>query len=71
MAAVAASGAALAALTGPGAGECDPPGVDSLRDADPLRDLADACLDGLAGMARVEAGFAALKVLFRKALAEL
>ena len=28
-----------------------------------MRDLADACLDGLADMARVEARFAALKVL--------
>ena len=34
---------------------------------DPLRDLADECLDGLAGMARVEARFAALKVLLAAA----
>ncbi|MDZ4351573.1 MAG: DUF222 domain-containing protein, partial [Arthrobacter sp.] len=40
------------------AAESDPPG------ADPLRDLADASLDGLAGLARMEARFAALKVRF-------
>ncbi|MDP9982531.1 hypothetical protein J2W14_001919, partial [Pseudarthrobacter oxydans] len=42
--------------------------AESLRDAeldpwaDPLRDRADACLDGLAEAAREEARFAALKV---------
>ena len=73
LAALAASVAALAALTGSGESLADPSGIDPsgcrcsdagpLRGADPLRDLADACLDGLAGMARVEAGMAALKVL--------
>ena len=33
-----------------------------MRDADPLRDLADGCLDGLAEVARLEARTAALKV---------
>ncbi|MET4137572.1 DUF222 domain-containing protein [Pseudarthrobacter sp. PvP090] len=70
LAAVAASVAALTALTGSGDAESAPPGVDPFRDAesglflaDPLRDLADASLDGLGGAARVEAQFAALKVL--------
>jgi hypothetical protein len=31
-------------------------------EADPLGDLADACLDGLAGVARMEARLAAVKV---------
>ena len=61
-AAVAASAAALAAFTGSGAERTDPPGADALRDADPLRDLADGCLDGLAEVARLEARTAALKV---------
>jgi hypothetical protein len=39
-------------------GACDP-----VEGGDPLRDLADACLDGLAGIARVESQAAALKVL--------
>ncbi len=41
-------------------------GTDNLRaiGADPLRDQADACLDGLAEVARVEARMAALKVHF-------
>ncbi|MET3920512.1 DUF222 domain-containing protein [Arthrobacter sp. UYEF20] len=70
--AVAASAAVLAAFTGPGVDRTDPPGADPLRDvdplrsadppADPLRDLADACLDGLADLARLEARTAALKV---------
>ena len=34
----------------------------AIAGADPLRDLADACLDGLAGIARREAGTAAEKV---------
>ncbi|MGP4033245.1 DUF222 domain-containing protein [Pseudarthrobacter sp. 1C304] len=38
-------------------------GSDPLEGGDPLRDLADACLDGLAGLARVEAQGAALKAL--------
>ncbi|SFT68867.1 HNH endonuclease signature motif containing protein [Arthrobacter sp. ov118] len=53
----------------PGAGqpgtdafETGQPGTDSLRDADPLRAFADACLDGLAELARLESGLAALKV---------
>ncbi|MET4096105.1 hypothetical protein ABIB51_003053, partial [Arthrobacter sp. UYCu712] len=68
LAAVAASAAALAAFTGAGAAQTDPSGPDPLRnaapleDADPLRDLADDCLDGLADVARMEARFAALKV---------
>jgi hypothetical protein len=45
-----------------GSGHPRPSGAGPLSD-DPLRDLADASLDGLAGAARVEAGFAALKVL--------
>ena len=71
LAAVAASAAALAAFAGSGADalrDADPPGADRLRDtdplqnADPLRDLADGFLDGLAEVARLEARTAALKV---------
>ncbi|MDN4644560.1 HNH endonuclease signature motif containing protein [Arthrobacter sp. PsM3] len=36
--------------------------TDPFRGIDPLRDLADDCLDALAGVARLEAGVAALKV---------
>ncbi|HEX9089750.1 MAG TPA: DUF222 domain-containing protein, partial [Arthrobacter sp.] len=36
--------------------------ADALGDSDPLRDLADGCLDGLAGVARLESRTAALKV---------
>jgi hypothetical protein len=62
LAAVAASAASLAARAFP-RGDCtDPLGPDFPLDADPLRDQADACLDGLAGLARFEAGAAALKV---------
>ena len=61
--AVAASVAALAACIGAGADHADLPGADPLHGDDPLRDLADECLDGLAEMARLEARFAALKVL--------
>ncbi|HSO91017.1 MAG TPA: endonuclease, partial [Arthrobacter sp.] len=68
-ASVAASVAALAVFTGAGADSSDASGADPFRDveadspwADPLRDLADSCLDGLAGMARLEAQTAALKV---------
>ncbi|TSE14556.1 DUF222 domain-containing protein [Arthrobacter sp. KBS0703] len=53
-----ASLAAMAALAGSGAGKVASTG------ADPLQDEADACLDGLAAAARVEAGMAALKVHF-------
>ena len=61
--AVAASAAALAALTGAGgADRTDPPGADRLQNADPLRDLADGCLDGLAELTRLEARTATLKV---------
>nr|WP_261792352.1 HNH endonuclease signature motif containing protein [Arthrobacter sp. PM3] len=64
MAAVAASVAALAALAGGAASSGAD--VDSAGAAepgvDPLRDFADGCLDGLALVARVEAGVAALKV---------
>ncbi|SDK89391.1 hypothetical protein SAMN04487916_1041, partial [Arthrobacter sp. ov407] len=68
MEAVAASVAALAAITGTGADHADPPSADPLqvadplRDADPLRKLADDCLDGFAEVARLEARTAALKV---------
>ncbi|WP_426976126.1 DUF222 domain-containing protein [Pseudarthrobacter sp. O4] len=55
-----ASTAVLAAFTG--ADRPDPPGADPLRNIDPLRNLADACLDGLADVARLEARTAALKV---------
>ena len=51
--AVAASVAALWALIDAG-----------LDGADPLQALADGCLDGLAGSARLEAAAAALKVRF-------
>jgi hypothetical protein len=54
--AVAASAAVLVAFAGAGADCSDSPG------ADPLRNLADACLDGLADVARLEARTAALKV---------
>ena len=65
--AVAASAAALRALIGGGADRpdqagADSPGVDRLEGADPLRTLADDCLDGLAEVARLEARTAALKV---------
>ncbi len=60
--AVAESVAGLAALAGSGAGHADPPVVDSLPDSDPLRGLAEGCLDGLAEVARLEARTAALKV---------
>ncbi|AXJ10694.1 HNH endonuclease signature motif containing protein [Arthrobacter sp. PM3] len=64
LAAVAASVAALAALAGGAASSGAD--VDSAGAAepgtDPLRDFADGCLDGLALVARLEAGMAALKV---------
>ena len=68
LAALAASAAALTALSGDGADQPDPCGTDLtrdadlMRDADPLRTLADGCLDGLAALARLEARTAALKV---------
>ena len=62
MEAVAASVAALAALAGAAASDANPAVVDSSPDADPLRRLADGCLDGLAEVARLEARTAALRV---------
>ncbi|MCX6500491.1 MAG: DUF222 domain-containing protein [Arthrobacter sp.] len=56
VAAVAASAAALAALIDAGAD------ADLAPDADPLRAVAEACLDGLAEVARGEARLGALKV---------
>jgi hypothetical protein len=58
--AVAASTSVLTALAG--ADHSDLPGADPLPNADPLRRLADDCLDGLADVARLEARTAALKV---------
>ncbi|MET4135262.1 DUF222 domain-containing protein [Pseudarthrobacter sp. PvP090] len=82
LAAVAALTAALDSVAGGGADRADlscsdqtgpsfsdrtgPSGAGPLWD-DPLRDLADACLDGLGDMAQVEARFAALKVLLAAA----
>ena len=62
--AVAASVAAVAALAGAGVGADDAgaPAADPLGDGDPLRRRADACLDGLAEVARMEARTAALRV---------
>ncbi|AXJ09047.1 HNH endonuclease signature motif containing protein [Arthrobacter sp. PM3] len=75
LAAVAASVAALAALAGLAGGDsAGGAGADRADSrvgetavaadvgADPLRDFADGCLDGLALVARLEAGMAALKV---------
>ncbi|HSL36585.1 MAG TPA: HNH endonuclease, partial [Arthrobacter sp.] len=78
LAAVAASVAALAANSGRGADQADqsgiaqsgtdPSGAVPSRDAgpdpwdDPLREVAEACLDGLAALARKDARSAALKV---------
>ncbi len=52
----------LAAFTGAGSGRGVPSGADRLRNADPLRNLADDCLDALAEVSRIEARTAALKV---------
>ncbi|ABK04985.1 hypothetical protein Arth_3610 [Arthrobacter sp. FB24] len=59
---MAASLSALAACAGRGAGN----GAGNLASsgADPLRDEADACLDGLAGVGGLEAMLAAVKVHF-------
>ncbi|NUU30756.1 HNH endonuclease signature motif containing protein [Arthrobacter sp. C9C5] len=66
VAAVATSAAALGALTATGGERPNGPGAslpgDLLRDSDPLRDVADACLDALSEVARLEARTAALKV---------
>jgi hypothetical protein len=71
-----ASVAALTAVVGRGGGTvastgadpfaCADPfaGADAFAGADPLRDQADACLDGLAEVGRLEARLAALKVQF-------
>ena len=67
LAAVAASAAALAASLGADTAPAGPLGADQLEGpdpasgADPLRAVADACLDGLAAVARLEARTAALK----------
>ncbi|RAM35774.1 DUF222 domain-containing protein, partial [Arthrobacter globiformis] len=67
--AIGASALSLAAelrrVADPGRAGADvlPYNLESLQDeADPLGDLADACLDGLAGVARMEARLAAVKV---------
>ncbi|MDQ0850119.1 hypothetical protein QFZ65_002057 [Arthrobacter sp. B3I9] len=57
MAAVAASAAALADSLS----RAELSGADSVRDADPFRTRADAFLDGLGEVARLEARTAALK----------
>ncbi|WP_346927894.1 DUF222 domain-containing protein, partial [uncultured Arthrobacter sp.] len=70
LAAVAALTAALDSFTVPGADPTGPSvsGADHVGSQavplwdDPLRDVADACLDGLAEVARLEARAAALKV---------
>ena len=68
LAGVSASLAVLRAIIGAGADPAVQPATDLVLDtdllhgSDPLRDLADACLDGLAEVARWEAGAAALKV---------
>ncbi|MDN4644030.1 HNH endonuclease signature motif containing protein [Arthrobacter sp. PsM3] len=62
LAAVAASTAALAEFIGADADGTHLRDTDPFRGIDPLRDLADDCLDALAGVARLEAGVAALKV---------
>ncbi|MGP4032971.1 DUF222 domain-containing protein [Pseudarthrobacter sp. 1C304] len=71
--ALAASAAALAASMGAGAsvlpedgrseGDSPQDGSGLLEGGDPLRDLADACLDRLADLSRMEAQGAALKAL--------
>jgi hypothetical protein len=53
-----ASLAKLAGIAGRGAGDAAPTG------ADPLRDEADACLDGMAGVGSLEGMLAGLKVHF-------
>jgi len=64
MEAIGASVAALAAVFSRG--------IDHVGSAsvDPLRDRADACLDGMAELARMEAGMAALKVHLAAGYAE-
>ncbi|UKA57178.1 HNH endonuclease signature motif containing protein [Arthrobacter sp. FW306-2-2C-D06B] len=60
-AAVAAVAASVAALTGLAGGAGSSENTHPLHDSDPLRALADGCLDGLAEIARLEARTAALK----------
>ncbi|MEO5321411.1 DUF222 domain-containing protein, partial [Arthrobacter sp. CC3] len=62
MAAVAESTAVLASYFGAGAERADVPDGGLPPGADPLRELADDCLDALAELARQEARTAALKV---------
>ncbi|CAN7385265.1 DUF222 domain-containing protein [Arthrobacter sp. LjRoot78] len=65
MAAVSASAAVLASSFGAGAERAERaevPDAGLPPEADPLRDVADACLDGLAELGRLEARTAALKV---------
>ncbi len=49
-------------MVGAGADHPDPGSPGALSEGDPLRTLADGCLDGLAEVARLEARTAALKV---------
>ena len=63
--AVTASVAALAALINAAEERADLPGADLLRE------LADACLDGMAEMARLEARSAAVKVRLAAEYAEV
>ncbi|WP_200891007.1 HNH endonuclease signature motif containing protein [Arthrobacter sp. SPG23] len=62
MAAVSASTAELESLIETGADRAGSPCVAPLPATDPMRNLADACLEGLAEIARQEARTAALKV---------
>ncbi|MEK0153905.1 HNH endonuclease signature motif containing protein [Arthrobacter oryzae] len=64
MEAIGASVAALAGLVRRGTG------IPGVAGADLLRDRADACLDGMAELARMEAGMAALKVHLAAGYAE-
>ncbi|MEK0157389.1 HNH endonuclease signature motif containing protein [Arthrobacter oryzae] len=64
MEAIGAAGAALAGLVRRGTG------IPGVAGADLLRDRADACLDGMAELARMEAGMAALKVHLAAGYAE-
>lgn len=64
MEAIEASVSALAVLVRRGTGNI------GSTSADPLRDQADACLDGLAEVARAEARLAALKVHFAAGYAD-
>ncbi|WP_043419249.1 HNH endonuclease signature motif containing protein [Arthrobacter globiformis] len=65
--------AALRRAADPGTADADPLPGDADTDptgADPLRDQADACLDGLAGVAGMEARLAAVKVHLAAGFAE-